>query len=175
MVLGKIEPGEERPIGLLPLFVRVWERVRRPGLTNWCLQRVGHWDAAVAKSSALRATILSKALGETAAATATPTMTLYLDLAKFYDTVSPCVSGSFVAAIVSRKWAGESFGKSTTVRAPGKDAQCQPFGDGASVCGRRHVTTRGADTRTEPRHSDSRREACTENPTLGVCSRCGES
>ena len=72
---GKIEPGEERPIGLLPMLVRVWERIRRPGPANWCQQRAGHWDAAVAKSSALRATILSMVLDETAATMATPTMT----------------------------------------------------------------------------------------------------
>ena len=84
---GQIEPGEERPIGLFFMLVRIWERIRRPGLANWCQQRAGHWDAAVAKSSALGATILSMALDETAAATATPTMTIYLDLAKFCDNV----------------------------------------------------------------------------------------
>ena len=77
---GEIESGEERPIAC---WVRTWERVRRPGLANWCQQRAGHWDAAVAKSSALRATVLSMTLDETAAVLATPTMTLYLDLAKF--------------------------------------------------------------------------------------------
>ena len=36
---AKIEPGEERPIGLLPMLVRIWERIRRPELANMCQQR----------------------------------------------------------------------------------------------------------------------------------------
>ena len=35
---GGIQPGKERPIGLLPMLVRVWERIRRPGLASWCQQ-----------------------------------------------------------------------------------------------------------------------------------------
>ena len=35
---GKIEPGEERPIELLSMLVRVWKRIRRPGPAKWCRQ-----------------------------------------------------------------------------------------------------------------------------------------
>ena len=69
----------------------------------------------------------------------------------------------------TRKEVGEPLGKHTVVRAlEKKGTQCQSFGDGASVCGRRHATTRGADTRTAPHHADSRRQACTREPSTST-------
>ena len=61
--------------GYSTMPLRTWERIRTPGLANWCQQRPGRWDAAVARSSALGNAVLSMALDETPATTATPTMT----------------------------------------------------------------------------------------------------
>ena len=81
-------PGEERPIGLLPMIARAWERVRRPGLADWCHECAGFWDAAVQGSSALRAAMLTMALDETASVTGTVVALVFFDVAKFYDSIN---------------------------------------------------------------------------------------
>ncbi|CAK0878929.1 unnamed protein product, partial [Prorocentrum cordatum] len=65
--------GNERGIGLLPMPVRIWGRMTKATLTEWCGKRAGHWDAAVRGSSALQAALL------------TMVATSLMDVEKFYD------------------------------------------------------------------------------------------
>ena len=58
-MLGK-PAGGERTAALIDFCIRLWCRCRRPMAAAWCEQWQGHWDRAVAGSSALRAALLRK-------------------------------------------------------------------------------------------------------------------
>ena len=58
--------GGERPIGLLPIFVRILDRLFYDELSAWCDAAHGFWDRAIAKSSALRSAIHSNLIVEAA-------------------------------------------------------------------------------------------------------------
>ena len=42
----------DRPLGLLPMMVRIWEKIRQPPMQAWCRERAGPWDQAVERSAA---------------------------------------------------------------------------------------------------------------------------
>ena len=46
----KLNQAKNDRFGCFLCWCAFWERVRRPGLTNWCQQRAGHWDAAVPRA-----------------------------------------------------------------------------------------------------------------------------
>ena len=58
--------GGERPIGLLPIWVRILDRLFYDELSAWCDAARGFWDRATANSSALRSAIHSNIMMETA-------------------------------------------------------------------------------------------------------------
>eukprot|EP00959_Pyramimonas_sp_CCMP1952_P062914 1315288-Pyramimonas_sp.AAC.1 len=74
--------GEERPIGLFPILVRVWGRLTKHEVGQWCDERAAFWGAAVTGSSALRAFIVAACLNEAAARghSAEAWASLFLDL-----------------------------------------------------------------------------------------------
>ncbi|CAK0880655.1 unnamed protein product, partial [Prorocentrum cordatum] len=82
--------GEERPIGLFPILVRVWGRLTKHEVGQWCDERAAFWGAAVTGSSALRAFIVAACLNEAAARghSAEAWASLFLDLGKFYDNIN---------------------------------------------------------------------------------------
>ncbi|CAK0822455.1 unnamed protein product, partial [Prorocentrum cordatum] len=78
--------GNERDIGLLPLPVRIWGRMTKAALTQWCDKRAGHRGAAVRGSSALQAALLTMVLDETRAHAGVAEQSNFsMDVEKFYD------------------------------------------------------------------------------------------
>ena len=67
VLLGK-PTGGERPIALANFVVRLLLRMLRPESQKWCTKRAGHWDHAIAKSSALRSALLQSFMVESAVA-----------------------------------------------------------------------------------------------------------
>ena len=165
-----IESGEERPIGLLRMLVRVWESIRRPRLAIWCQQRAGHWDArrgqelgheghypvhGPEKDSRRHcdANDVAKFIFGNVQRQCTPPHTHAQSAIAGLPVASHRLVWSDVPGSAghscerqfcsghpaankhgTRKWSGKSPGKSTVVRAPGKDTRCQPFRHGATVC-----------------------------------------
>ncbi|CAK0870501.1 unnamed protein product [Prorocentrum cordatum] len=82
----KQELGNERGIGLLPMPVRIWGRLTKSPLTEWCDKRAAHWDAAARGSSALQAALPTMVLDETRARIGLNEQSNFLaDVEKFYD------------------------------------------------------------------------------------------
>ena len=54
----------DRPLGLLPMMVRIWEKIRQPPMQAWCRERAGTWDQAVERSPALRCALIRCAMAE---------------------------------------------------------------------------------------------------------------
>ncbi|CAK0816536.1 unnamed protein product, partial [Prorocentrum cordatum] len=82
----KQELGNERDIGLLPMPVKIWGRLTKTPLTEWCDKRAAHWDAAVRGSSALQAALLTMVLDETRARIGLNEQNNFLaDVEKFYE------------------------------------------------------------------------------------------
>ena len=79
--------GGERPIFLLPTFVRIPDRLFYDELSAWCDAAHGFWDRAIANSSALRSAIHSNLMMETAHIMGISAGILFIDLQKFYDSV----------------------------------------------------------------------------------------
>eukprot|EP00974_Lingulodinium_polyedra_P118366 11166885-Lingulodinium_polyedra.AAC.1 len=80
--------GGERPIALLPMLVRLWDRARRGVLQKWSEEKAQHWDSAVRGSSALRSALLTCMLDESAVKAGQAVCSLYWDIEKFYDSVA---------------------------------------------------------------------------------------
>eukprot|EP00959_Pyramimonas_sp_CCMP1952_P160292 3352974-Pyramimonas_sp.AAC.1 len=49
----------------LPLAVRLWGKLAKSDMRDWCAERAGDWNAAIQVSSALRAAMRSMAVDET--------------------------------------------------------------------------------------------------------------
>ncbi|CAK0889237.1 unnamed protein product, partial [Prorocentrum cordatum] len=78
--------GNERDVGLLPLPVRIWGRMTKAAMAQWCDKRAGHWGAAVRGSSALQAALLTVVLDEARArAGVAEQSNVLMDVEKFYD------------------------------------------------------------------------------------------
>jgi len=80
--------GGYRPIALLAYLYALWGKARRADVQAWDVQRAGHWDNAIAGSSALHAALRRRLLDEVALAHDEATATLLWDQEKFYDTLS---------------------------------------------------------------------------------------
>ena len=74
-------------MGLLPIFVRILDRLFHHELSAWCDAAHGFWDRAIANSSALRAATHTNLMMETAHIMGISAGTLFIDLPKFYDGV----------------------------------------------------------------------------------------
>ena len=83
----------ERPIALLPLLVRLWQRCRKAHGRAWCQAKHGPWDDVVAGSSAVRAALLRAFADEDAVAMDQAHGTLFWDVEKFYDSSDICKLG----------------------------------------------------------------------------------
>ena len=79
--------GGERPIGLLPINVRILDRLFYGELSAWCDSPHGFWDRAIANCSALRSAIHTSLMMETAHIMGISAGILFIDLQKFYDNV----------------------------------------------------------------------------------------
>ena len=79
--------NSDRPLGLLPMMVRVWEKIRQPPMQAWCRERAGPWDQAVERSPALRCALIRCAMAEAAAEFGMDAALSTVDLEKFYDTI----------------------------------------------------------------------------------------
>ncbi|CAK0907479.1 unnamed protein product, partial [Prorocentrum cordatum] len=84
-LLSMVVVGNERGIGLLLLPVRIWGRMAKAAMTQWCDKRAGHWDAAVRGSSALQAALLAVVLDETRAHVGVAEQSNFLMDVEFYD------------------------------------------------------------------------------------------
>ena len=80
--------GGQRTIALLNFSVRLFLRCFRHKTRTWAQRTVGHWDAAIAGSSALRAGILEVLLLEIARHLGRHWYLILWDLAKFYDSIT---------------------------------------------------------------------------------------
>eukprot|EP00959_Pyramimonas_sp_CCMP1952_P053138 1111531-Pyramimonas_sp.AAC.1 len=70
------------------MTLRVWGEMTKHRLTEWCDRKVGFWDAAVRKSSALQSAPLTLVLDETRAnLDEAGQATFFQDIEKFYDLV----------------------------------------------------------------------------------------
>jgi len=87
MVLLPKDLGGERPIALANFLVRLCLRMMRATSQKWCAKWAGHWDHAIASSSALRSAVLQAFMVESANVQGFDWMLILFDLAKFYDTV----------------------------------------------------------------------------------------
>ena len=80
--------GGERPIALLCLLARVFERLCNPEVKSWELARAGFWDDATRGSSALRAGILRLLHDELSRFDGLCMASILWDIKKIYDTLS---------------------------------------------------------------------------------------
>ncbi len=87
-MLAKAEGKGERPIALVNMLARIFEKMVRPVVSSWSKEAAGFWDHAIAGSSALRSGLMANILDEAARAKSQDTATLYVDMEKFYDTIS---------------------------------------------------------------------------------------
>ena len=74
-------------IALTDFLIRLWSRCRRSRVSAWCAKWQGHWDRAVAGSSALRAATLRKIQVEMDIHDDLNWVLILWDLKKFYDTI----------------------------------------------------------------------------------------
>ena len=79
--------GGDRPIGLLPIIVRILDQLFYGELSAWCGFAHGFWDRAIAGCSALRSAIHTSLMMETAQIMGISAGILFIDLQKFYDSV----------------------------------------------------------------------------------------
>jgi hypothetical protein len=80
--------GGERPICVFSLIYQLWGSIRFSLASDWDDRHAGHWDDAIKGSCAQSAGMLRALLDELAAHSGLDTSTLYVDLAKFYDSIS---------------------------------------------------------------------------------------
>eukprot|EP00959_Pyramimonas_sp_CCMP1952_P034590 725133-Pyramimonas_sp.AAC.1 len=43
---SNLKAGDERPIGSIPLPMRLWGRIRQPTMAEWSSKKAAFWDAA---------------------------------------------------------------------------------------------------------------------------------
>ena len=79
--------GRERPMGLLPIIVRILDRLFHGELSAWCDSAHGFWDRAIATCSALLSAIHTSLMMETAHIMGIGAGILFIDFQKFYDNV----------------------------------------------------------------------------------------
>ena len=79
--------GGKRPIGLLPIIIRILDRLFNNELSAQCDSAHGFWDRAIAKCSALRSAIHTSLMMEKAHIMGVGAGILFIDLQKFYDSV----------------------------------------------------------------------------------------
>ena len=79
--------GRERPIGLLPIIVRILDRLFYGELSAWCDSAHGVWDRANANCSALCSAIDTNLMMETAHIMGISAGILFMDLQKIHDSV----------------------------------------------------------------------------------------
>ena len=79
--------GRERPIGLLPIIVRILDRLFCGELSAWCDFAHGFWDRAIANCSAQRSAIHTSLMMERAHTVGVSAGILFIDLQTFYDSV----------------------------------------------------------------------------------------
>eukprot|EP00959_Pyramimonas_sp_CCMP1952_P108879 2276682-Pyramimonas_sp.AAC.1 len=82
------EAGGCRVLGLVPMLQKVWSKIRSRASGEWSASLSAFWDTAIAGSSALRAALIRAVMDEGAHELAFEHATLFLDLTKFYDSVS---------------------------------------------------------------------------------------
>eukprot|EP00972_Heterocapsa_arctica_P112255 16430762-Heterocapsa_arctica.AAC.1 len=82
--------GGEREVALMCMFVRVLTRARKYLIRSWDKEHAGFWDKAVAGSSALRAALWRRLADEAAVLLGTNTLSTFLDVEKFHDSLDPC-------------------------------------------------------------------------------------
>ena len=70
-------------------MVRIWEAIRIGSVRAWGQERAGHWDKAIAGSSALKAALIKAMRCEGAVAQELLCAEGLLDMDKFYDSMSP--------------------------------------------------------------------------------------
>ena len=87
MMLKPKPDNSDRLLGLLPMMVRIWEKIRQPPMQAWCRERAGPWDQAVERSPALRCALVRCAMAEAAAECGMDAALSMVDLEKFYDTI----------------------------------------------------------------------------------------
>ena len=87
-LLPKPGKNDDRIIGLLPLQVKLWGKIRGVLTDSWSEGLEAFWDSAIKGSSALRAALVRSLLNETAYNMGISATTLYADLARFFDTIS---------------------------------------------------------------------------------------
>ena len=81
--------GSDRIIALVALVARAWSKCRCSVLGEWDYKRAGFWDSALAGHSALRAAAWRSLSDETMAWFGGTSATVWLDVAKFYDSLDP--------------------------------------------------------------------------------------
>ena len=79
--------GGRRPIGVLPTLVRIWERIRKCEVQKWTSATRRHYDWATQGRSAEAAAWTQSLFDEAAAADGLQTATVFLDLAKAFETI----------------------------------------------------------------------------------------
>ena len=79
--------GGIRPIALMPMVYRLWTKCRKSDIQAWDSKHRGHWDAAVAGSSALRAAVLTIFRDELESYDEQTILRILWDMEKFYDTI----------------------------------------------------------------------------------------
>ncbi|CAK0800747.1 unnamed protein product, partial [Prorocentrum cordatum] len=80
--------GDDRAIGILSTLARLWSSCRGEYRASWTKAKAGHWDAAVAGSSALREALARSYLDETVALTTIKDWvqaSVLWDIEGFYD------------------------------------------------------------------------------------------
>ncbi|CAK0790274.1 unnamed protein product, partial [Prorocentrum cordatum] len=80
--------GDDRAIGILSTLARLWSSCRGEYRVSWTKAKAGHWDAAVAGSSALREALARSYLDETVALTTIKDWvqaSVLWDIEGFYD------------------------------------------------------------------------------------------
>ena len=84
--------GDDRSIGILTMFCRVWCAARSEWPADWTRQRAGAWDTAVAGSSAIRVALLRAFRDETISLGGTSELaaaSFLWDIEGFYDALDP--------------------------------------------------------------------------------------
>ena len=79
--------GGERPIGLLPIIVRILDRLFYGELSAWCDSAHGFWDRAIANCSGPRSANHTILMMETVHIMGISAGILFIDPQKFYDSV----------------------------------------------------------------------------------------
>ena len=75
-----------RPLGLLSMMVRIWEKIRQRPMQARCRESAGPWDQVVERSPALRCALIRCAVAEAASECGMDAALTMAHLEKFYDT-----------------------------------------------------------------------------------------